>query len=66
MTLRAHALHCVVQPDPRFEGALGMIRSGVFGWEGYFEQLIESLSGSSDYYLLANDFPSYLQAQVRT
>lgn len=42
-----------------------MIRKGVFGWEGYFEQLIESLTGSADYYLLANDFPSYLEAQVR-
>lgn len=53
-----------VQPDPRFDAALGMIREGVFGWEGYFEQLIESLNGSSDYYLLANDFPGYLEAQV--
>ena len=43
---------------------LNVIRSGEFGWEGYFAQLIDSLSGSSDYYLLANDFPSYLEAQV--
>ena len=41
-----------------------MIRKGEFGWEGYFDQLIESLSGSSDYYLLANDFPSYLETQA--
>lgn len=53
------------QPDPRFEAALNMIRKGEFGWEGYFDQLIESLSGSSDYYLLANDFPSYLETQAR-
>ena len=53
------------QPDPRFEAVLNLIRSGEFGWEGYFAQLIDSLSGSSDYYLLANDFPSYLEAQVR-
>jgi glucan phosphorylase len=52
------------QPDPRFEAVLNLIRSGEFGWEGYFAQLIDSLSGSSDYYLLANDFPSYLEAQV--
>ena len=54
-----------VQPDPRFEAVLNLIRSGEFGWEGYFAQLIDSLNGSSDYYLLANDFPSYLEAQVR-
>ena len=54
-----------MQPDPRFEAVLNLIRSGEFGWEGYFAQLIDSLNGSSDYYLLANDFPSYLEAQVR-
>ncbi len=54
----------IMQPDPRFEAVLNLIRSGEFGWEGYFAQLIGSLNGSSDYYLLANDFPSYLEAQV--
>lgn len=42
-----------------------MIRKGVFGWEGYFEELLQTLSGSRDYYLVANDFPAYLEAQVR-
>ena len=41
-----------------------MIRKGVFGWEGYFEELLQTLSGSRDYYLLASDFPAYLEAQV--
>ena len=50
--------------DPRFENAVSMIRSGVFGWGDYFEPVLDSLSGSNDYYLLANDFPSYLEAQV--
>ncbi len=50
--------------DPRFENAVEMIRKGVFGWEGYFEELLDSLSASRDYYLLANDFPDYLDAQV--
>ena len=50
--------------DPRFEAALASIRKGDFGWEGYFDQLLESLNGSADYYLLANDFASYLEAQV--
>ena len=58
-------MSATTQPDPRFEAVLNLIRSGEFGWEGYFAQLIDSLNGSSDYYLLANDFPSYLEAQVR-
>lgn len=52
------------QVDPRFENAVSMIRSGVFGWGDYFEPVLDSLSGTNDYYLLANDFPSYLEAQV--
>ena len=50
--------------DPRFENAVNMIRQGVFGWEGYFEELLQTLSGQRDYYLLADDFPAYLEAQV--
>ena len=41
-----------------------MIRTGTFGWEDYFEPLIGSVTGERDYYLLANDFNSYLEAQV--
>lgn len=52
------------QVDPRFDNAVNMIRKGVFGWEGYFEELLQTLSGSRDYYLVANDFPAYLLAQV--
>ena len=43
---------------------VAMIRNGVFGWGDYFDPVLDSLSGSHDYYLLANDFPGYLAAQV--
>jgi len=49
--------------DPRFESAVNMIRNGAFGWADYFDPVLDNLSGSNDYYLLANDFPSYLEAQ---
>jgi Carbohydrate phosphorylase len=54
-----------VQPDPKFEHVLSMLRTGQFGWEDYFEPLVESVTSGGDYYLLANDFLSYLDAQVR-
>ncbi len=57
-------IHFDPQVDPRFDNAVNMIRKGVFGWEGYFEELLQTLSGSRDYYLVANDFPAYLLAQV--
>ncbi len=50
------------QPDPRFNHVVNMIRTGVFGWEDYFAPLVDAIS-YSDYYLLANDFPAYLDAQ---
>ena len=53
-----------LQPEAPFEHALSMIRTGAFGWEDYFEPLIGSVTGERDYYLLANDFNSYLEAQV--
>jgi glycogen phosphorylase len=51
------------QPDPRFNRVVDMIRTGVFGWEDYFAPLVESIT-FSDYYLLAVDFPAYLDAQA--
>ena len=60
----ADGLWLVFQVDPRFENAVNMIRQGVFGWEGYSEELLQTLSGQRDYYLLADDFPAYLEAQV--
>lgn len=53
-----------VQPDPRFEEVLNLIRRGEFGWEHYFQPLVDSVTGAGDFYLLGNDFGSYLDAQV--
>jgi starch phosphorylase len=54
-------------PDPRFEEAKQMIRSKTFGDFDY-EPLLDSLEGNSgygrgDYFLVAVDFPSYIEAQ---
>lgn len=50
------------QPDSRFNHVVNMIRTGTFGWADYFAPLVDAIT-FSDYYLLANDFPAYLDAQ---
>ncbi len=40
-----------------------MIRSGHFGWADYFGPICDAITGT-DHYLHANDFVSYLDAQV--
>ena len=55
---------CLLQPDPQFEHVVSLIRKGVFGWADFFEPLVDSVTTGADYYLLANDFPSYIDAQV--
>lgn len=55
------------KPDPRFEEAKQFIRSGAFGSYDY-DPLLESLEGNSgygrgDYFLVGQDFPSYIDAQ---
>lgn len=57
------------KPDPRFEEANQFIRSGAFGSYDY-NPLLESLEGNSgfgrgDYFLVGQDFPSYMDAQER-
>jgi hypothetical protein len=56
---------CVAQTDARFEHVLSLIRSDTFGWADFFEPLVNSISSGGDFYLLANDFVSYLEAQAR-
>lgn len=41
-----------------------MIESGTFGDAGLFAPILAALSPGNDYYLLAYDFPSYVEAQV--
>lgn len=52
-------------PDPRFTAVVNMIRSGAFGWEDYFAPICDAIT-KTDYYLVANDFAPYLDAQVGT
>lgn len=57
------------KPDPRFEEAKQFIRSGAFGSYDY-DPLLDSLEGNSgygrgDYFLVGQDFPSYMDAQER-
>lgn len=51
--------------DYRFEEVCQMIRSGTFGWPDYFLPILDGITGEmgGDYYLVANDLPSYLDAQ---
>jgi hypothetical protein len=51
------------KPDKRFLLVLDQIKRGYFGDGTIFEPLLNSLSGGNDFYLLAPDFPSYLDVQ---
>ncbi len=59
-----HRAACAVQPDQRFEHVVNLVRKGTFGWADFFEPVMDSITSGGDYYLLANDFPSYIEAQV--
>ena len=61
-TLRAER-HALV-PDERFRAVVDCIRNGDFGWTEFFAPILASVEGQ-DHYLVANDFPSYLDIQVR-
>lgn len=51
-------------PCREFTRVVGMISNGVFGATEDLIPLCESIEGANDFYLLANDFPSYLSAQA--
>ena len=61
---RLRAERASFKPDPRFEHVVGMIRRGTFGWADFLEPLCDSIT-NPDYYLVANDFPGYIEAQER-
>ena len=46
-----------------FSGIIDQVRGGEFGWADFFNPVMDAVCGSSDYYLLANDFEDYLRAQ---
>jgi starch phosphorylase len=48
-----------------FYKIVDQIRSGAFGWADFFHPVCDAVCGGADYYLLANDFESYLDAQRR-
>ena len=48
-----------------FYKIIDQIRGGTFGWEDFFHPVCDAVCGGADYYLLANDFESYLEAQRR-
>lgn len=67
--LRKDRVNGLFKPDPRFEEAKELIRSGAFGSFDY-NPLLDSLEGNSgygrgDYFLVGHDFPSYMDAQAR-
>eukprot|EP00891_Asterochloris_glomerata_P002508 jgi/Astpho2/2508/fgenesh1_pm.00048_%23_17_t len=53
------------QIDPKFQGVVDLIRSGHFGYADYFNDILNNVTTGSDYYLVANDFPSYIEAQAK-
>lgn len=50
--------------DPRFTRVLEVIESGAFGGKIY-DPILNSLRHGNDHYLLAADFPSYIEAQEK-
>uniref|UniRef100_A0A0E0CAE3 Alpha-1,4 glucan phosphorylase n=1 Tax=Oryza meridionalis TaxID=40149 RepID=A0A0E0CAE3_9ORYZ len=67
--LRKDRENGLFKPDPRFEEAKQLIRSGAFGTYDY-APLLDSLEGNSgfgrgDYFLVGYDFPSYIDAQAQ-
>ncbi|XP_062214537.1 alpha-1,4 glucan phosphorylase L isozyme, chloroplastic/amyloplastic-like isoform X2 [Phragmites australis] len=56
-------------PDPRFEEVKEFVRSGIFGTCDY-DELMGSLEGNegygcADYFLVGQDFPSYIECQEK-
>lgn len=52
-------------PPRDFHRVIGMIRSGEFGHKEYFQELCDTIDGGDDFYLVGNDFASYLEAQAK-
>ncbi|KAF8409192.1 hypothetical protein HHK36_005266 [Tetracentron sinense] len=48
----------------QFARVVRMVREGYFGFKDYFKSLCDTLEGGGDFYLLGNDFGSYLEAQA--
>ncbi|XP_057531049.1 alpha-1,4 glucan phosphorylase L-2 isozyme, chloroplastic/amyloplastic-like isoform X1 [Amaranthus tricolor] len=67
--LRKERAQGMFVPDPRFEEVKKYVRSGVFGSNNY-DELMGSLEGNegygrADYFLVGQDFPSYIECQEK-
>uniref|UniRef100_A0A1D2AFX8 Alpha-1,4 glucan phosphorylase n=1 Tax=Auxenochlorella protothecoides TaxID=3075 RepID=A0A1D2AFX8_AUXPR len=54
--------------DPRYTKALKAVKDGEFGDADYFEDLVDSITDmtkGNDWFLVANDFATYMDAQRR-
>jgi len=49
--------------DPSLKAVFNVIRKGMFGTPELFEPLIDSIEHGGDYYLVSDDFQSYMHAQ---
>ena len=60
--------HNFGKPKPELDRLLaavfGEIRAGKFGTPEMFEPLLNSIDGGGDYYLVSDDFESYINAQA--
>jgi starch phosphorylase len=55
-----------LKTDKRFDAIMADIEGGMFGDKEYFKPLVDSISNmkvGNDWFLVANDFASYLEAQ---
>jgi len=60
---RAHHAENGVELPPQLEEVFDAIESGMFGPADQFEPLIKAIKEYGDYYLVSDDFVSYIQAQ---
>lgn len=65
--LRQERVKDSFKTDPRFDYVLDMIRNGAFGDKDYFRVVADDIGNmkvGNDWFLVANDFASYLDAQA--
>jgi glycogen phosphorylase len=61
--LRHHHFYGDFQLDPHLKRVFETIRSGTFGDAGQFSALVNSIVDHGDYYLVSDDFKSYIDTQ---
>ncbi|KAK9450951.1 glycosyl transferase [Limtongia smithiae] len=59
-----HRFSTTPDEDPNLKTVIKTIESGVFGDPNIYGSLINSVGGNNDYYLVNDDFQSYLDAQA--